>query len=111
MPIARNPCVYILASKPRGMPYIGVTSDLVKRIWQHREGNSGGFASRYEAHLLFRYELFGDMEQAILREKQLKNWQRQWKINLIERDNPHWDDMAAGLGFEQLASPGTRDGS
>ena len=107
----RQPCVYILASQVRGTLYIGVTSDLVKRLWQHREGMIDGFTAKYEVHRLVYYELLGDMEQAILREKQLKNWHRQWKINLIERDNPHWYDLAVGLGFEPLASPGTRDGS
>ncbi len=69
MPIERNPCVYILASQPRGTLYIGVTSDLEKRLWQHREGITGGFTSRYRVNRLVRYELFGDMEGAILREK------------------------------------------
>ena len=111
MPIERKPCVYILASQPRGTLYIGVTSDLEKRIWQHREGVTGGFATRYRVHRLVRFEMLGDMEQAILREKQLKRWHRQWKINLIERDNPHWDDLAVGLGFEPLVSRSTKDGS
>ncbi|UYH54834.1 GIY-YIG nuclease family protein [Qipengyuania sp. SS22] len=111
MPIDREPCVYILASQPRGTLYVGVTSDLAKRLWQHREGITGGFVARYKVHRLVRFEMFGDMEQAILREKQLKNWHRQWKLNLIERDNPHWADLAVGLGFDPLAPHGSHDGS
>ena len=103
MSIERIPCVYILASQPRGTLYIGVTSDLMKRLWQHRSGETGGFTSRYGVHRLVRYEVFGNMEKAILREKQLKRWHRQWKINLIEEDNPDWQDLAIGLGFEPLA--------
>lgn len=98
----RQPCVYILANKPHGTIYIGVTSDLVARIWQHRNGALDGFTSRYKVHRLVRYELFGDMEAAIVREKQLKRWHRQWKINLIESDNPDWHDLAVGLGLEPL---------
>ncbi|KWV95125.1 GIY-YIG nuclease family protein [Erythrobacter sp. AP23] len=111
MSFERNPCVYILASQPRGTLYIGVTSDLEKRLWQHREGITGGFTARYKVHRLVRFEMFGDMEGAILREKQLKRWHRQWKINLIEQDNPHWDDLAVGLGFDRLASHRRTDGS
>ena len=111
MPIERDPCVYILASGHHGTLYIGVTSNLMQRLYQHREGVTGGFTARYEVHRLVRYEMFGDMERAILREKQLKNWRRQWKINLIERDNPHWADLAVGLGFEPLAPRERRNGS
>ena len=106
----RQPCVYILASKPRGTLYIGVTSDLIKRLYQHREGITGGFTSEYQDHQLVRYEMFGDMEQAILREKQLKRWHRQWKIGLIESENPDWHDLAVGLGFDPLAPSGWHDG-
>ncbi len=111
MPFEREPCVYILASKPRGTLYIGVTSDLAKRLWQHREGVTGGFVARYKVHRLVRFEMFGDMEAAILREKQLKRWRRQWKINLVERDNPHWVDLAIDLGCDPLASSRAKDGS
>ena len=104
MPFERDPCVYILASGHHGTLYIGVTSDLMQRLYQHREGVTGGFASRYKVYRLVRYEMFGDMEGAILREKQLKRWHRQWKINLIESENPHWADLAEGLGFKPLAS-------
>ncbi len=111
MPIERAPCVYILTSQPRGTLYIGVTSDLMQRLYQHREGLTGGFTARYKVHRLVRFEMFGDMEQAILREKQLKRWHRQWKINLIEGDNPHWIDLAIELGFEPLASDEPKNGS
>jgi putative endonuclease len=85
-----------------GERYIGVTSDLPGQIWQHREGIPSGFPARYAVYRLVYIEHFGDMELAIQREKQLKRWHRQWKINLIERDNPQWDDLAVGMGFERL---------
>jgi putative endonuclease len=111
MPIERQPCVYILASQPRGTLYIGVTSNLAARLWQHRSKASPGFTSEYDVRMLVRFEQFGDMERAIGREKQLKHWHRQWKINLIEADNPHWVDLAVGLGLPPL-TPGLRmDGS
>ena len=100
--IQRAPCLYILASQPRGTLYIGVTSDLMGRLWQHRSGALPGFTRRYKIHRLVRFEMFGDMELAIAREKQLKNWHRQWKINLIEESNPHWEDLAVGLGLPSL---------
>lgn len=99
----RNPCVYILASRHLGTLYIGVTSDLMKRLWQHREHATGGFTARYCVHRLVHFEMFGDMERAIMREKQLKNWRRQWKINLINGANPEWRDLAIALGFAPLA--------
>ena len=111
MPFERNPCVYILASGHYGTLYIGVTSDLMQRLWQHREGVTGGFTSRHKVHRLVHFEMFGDMENAILREKQLKNWHRQGKINLINAENPEWRDLAVGLGFEPLAPRVGRDGS
>ncbi|MEP2235819.1 MAG: GIY-YIG nuclease family protein [Alteripontixanthobacter sp.] len=111
MPFERSPCVYILASQPRGTLYIGVTSDVMKRLYEHREGITGGFTSRYGVRRLVRYEMFGDMEGAILREKQLKNWHRPWKINLIESENPDWHDLAIGLGFGPLPPRGRYDGS
>ena len=98
----RDPFVYILATAFRGTTYIGVTSDLMRRIWEHRNGIRSHFPGRYEVFRLVYCEPFGDMEHAIRREKQLKNWHRQWKINLIERDNPHWLDLAIDLGFERL---------
>ncbi len=110
MSFERNPCVYILASGHYGTLYIGVTSHLMKRLWVHREGVTGGFAGRYNAHRLLRFEMFGDMENAIAREKQLKRWHRPWKINLIESENPDWHDLAIGLGFQPLAPRGRKNG-
>jgi putative endonuclease len=98
----RQPCVYILASDRNGTIYIGVTSDLLKRLYQHRSETLDGFTSRYDVAKLVRYEQFEDMSTAIAREKQLKRWHRAWKINLIESDNPDWHDLAIGLGFEPL---------
>ena len=101
----REPCVYILASKPYGTLYIGVTSDLVARLWQHRNSEVGGFTSRYRVFLLVRFEQFATMHEAISREKQLKRWHRQWKINLIESENPRWEDLASAIGLPSLLSP------
>ncbi|RDS76360.1 GIY-YIG nuclease family protein [Alteriqipengyuania lutimaris] len=100
MPTEKQPCVYLLANKPFGTIYIGVTSDLVARLWQHREGAVEGFSKRYAVHRLVHFELFDTMESAIKREKQLKNWHRDWKLNLITRENPDWRDLAVGLGFD-----------
>jgi putative endonuclease len=85
--------VYILASRIGGTLYIGVTSDLVGRIHQHRTKAAKGFTSRYGVSLLVYFEIFGDVEAAILREKQLKKWNRAWKIRLIEERNPNWSDL------------------
>ena len=109
--MAREPCVYILASKRHGTIYIGVTSDLMGRLYQHRTGITPGFASKYSVYRLVHFEMFGDMERAIAREKQLKNWHRQWKINLINAENPEWRDLAVGLGFEPIAPRGRKNGS
>jgi putative endonuclease len=111
MPIERNPCVYILASAHYGTLYIGVTSDLMGRLWQHRNNALPGFTSKYGVHRLVHFEMFGDMAHAIGREKQLKNWRRQWKINLINEHNPEWRDLAVGLGFEPMAPRKPRNGS
>ena len=107
----RQPCVYILASKVYGTLYVGGTSNLVGRLWQHRNAATPGFSSRYSVYRLVHYELFGEMEPAILREKQLKNWHRPWKINLINEGNPQWADLAVGLGLPPLAPALGRDGS
>jgi putative endonuclease len=93
---------YILASRFRGTLYTGVTSDLIRRIWEHRSGIRSRFPSRYAVYRLVWWEAFGDVELAILREKQIKRWHRQWKVNLIEATNPHWEDLAVALGFEKL---------
>ncbi|SQH76717.1 GIY-YIG catalytic domain protein [Shewanella benthica] len=88
-----QPCVYILASKKNGTLYVGVTSDLIKRIWEHREHLVTGFTDRYHVTQLVYYELTDCMYSAISREKKLKKWRRQWKINLIENQNPQWRDL------------------
>ncbi len=106
----KQPCVYLLASQRLGTLYIGVTSNLVARLWQHRNGTVAGFTSRYGVFLLVRYELFADMPTAIAREKQLKRWHRPWKINLIESDNPEWSDLAPALGLEPVVKRARRDG-
>jgi putative endonuclease len=100
----KQPCVYILASRRYGTLYIGVTSDLIARLYQHRTGTTQGFASRCAVYRLVRFEQFGDMVAAITREKQLKRWHRQWKINLIESDNPDWHDLAPALGLPPISS-------
>ena len=82
------PCVYLLASKRNGTLYVGVTSDLVKRVWEHKDDLVEGFTSKYSVHLLVYYEMHEDMLGAITREKQIKKWNRSWKLKLIERDNP-----------------------
>ena len=107
----RNPCVYLLANRHYGAIYIGVTSNLLQRLVQHREGLLPGFTTRYKVHRLVHFEMFGEMEPAILREKQLKNWHRQWKINLINAENPEWKDLAVGLGLPPLARGKPRNGS
>ena len=89
----RTPCVYILASKPNGTLYIGVTSDLIQRVWQHKNDFVEGFTKRYGVHSLVWHEVHGSMESAITREKALKKWRRAWKIELIEEDNPKWLDL------------------
>ena len=89
----RQPAVYIMASGRNGTLYVGVTSDLPKRAWQHREGLGDGFTSRYGCKLLVWFELHGDMERAILREKQIKAGSRQKKLSLIETLNPEWRDL------------------
>ncbi|BDP31578.1 GIY-YIG nuclease family protein [Vibrio vulnificus] len=91
------PCVYILASQPYGTLYIGVTGDLIKRIWQHKNGESDGFTKKYRVVHLVYFEQFEAMSDAILREKQLKKWNRKWKIQLIESTNPHWLDLYKNL--------------
>ncbi|WAC64209.1 GIY-YIG nuclease family protein [Pseudoxanthomonas sp. SL93] len=89
----RIPCVYILASKRNGTLYIGVTSDLPSRIWQHKNDQVVGFTQRYHVHMLIWYEVHPTMESAISREKALKEWKRAWKIKLIEDRNPYWRDL------------------
>ena len=82
-----------MASKRNGTLYIGVTSDLIKRIWEHKSDFVESFTKQYQVHDLVWYELHENMESAITREKQLKEWKRQWKIDLIEKSNPYWSDL------------------
>ena len=89
----RIPCVYLLASGQNGTLYLGVTGDLVKRVWQHRGKFVDGFSSRYDTSRLVWFETHPTMEAAILREKQLKKWKRSWKLELIEGENPMWRDL------------------
>jgi putative endonuclease len=95
---AFQPCTYILASHRGGTLYIGVTSNLLQRMWQHRNGATEGFAGRHRIYRLVYFEFFGTMALAIAREKQLKNWHRAWKINVIEAANPEWRDLAFDIG-------------
>jgi len=92
-----QPCVYVLASGRNGTLYIGVTSDLPKRVWEHREGLVEGFSRQYDVKRLVYYELHETMEAAITREKQLKKWKRAWKLRLIEAENPEWKDLFDAL--------------
>jgi putative endonuclease len=87
------PAVYMLASRRNGTLYIGVTSDLPGRIWEHREAKGSAFTSKYGVFTLVWFEMHATMDAAIAREKQLKNWRRAWKIALIEQDNPSWRDL------------------
>ncbi len=89
--------VYILASRKHGTLYIGVTSNLVQRVWQHKHNEVEGFTSKYSVHHLVYYEMTESIRTAIEREKQLKKWNRKWKVNLIESMNPNWRDLFEGL--------------
>jgi putative endonuclease len=96
------PTVYIMASARNGTLYIGVTSSLPQRIAQHREGTFGGFTAKYAVKRLVWFEAHSTMEHAIVREKQLKKWNRAWKLELIEKANPAWRDLAEDFAFEPL---------
>ena len=85
--------VYILATKERGTLYVGVTNDLMRRVYEHKEGLAKGFSKRHGVKHLVYFETNESIEAAILQEKRLKRWRRDWKIELIERDNPHWVDL------------------
>lgn len=89
----KQPAVYVLASGRNGTLYIGVTSDLVKRIWEHKNNLVEGFTKRYNVHHLVWYELHDNMNSAIEREKRMKEWKRDWKLRLIENFNPGWKDL------------------
>jgi len=89
--------VYILANKKNGTLYIGITSDISRRIWEHKEGLADGFTKKYDVKLLVHIEQTGDIRAAIEREKQLKKWNRKWKMRLIEESNPEWKDLSEEL--------------
>ncbi len=91
--MSKQPCVYLLASKRNGTLYVGVTSDLIKRVWEHKNHVVDGFTKQYDVTLLVWYEVHEVMESAIQREKAIKEWQRAWKIKLIEQANPSWGDL------------------
>ena len=93
-------CVYILASKLGGTLYIGVTNNLVRRVYEHRTDAAPGFTKKYQVHNLVYFEQFPEVEHAIRREKRLKKWSRAWKIQLIEKTNPNWEDL-----FPSIARP------
>ena len=89
--------VYIMASQRNGTLYVGVTSDLPGRVGQHKEGTADGFTRRYGCKMLVWFEQYGEIESAIRREKQMKEWKRLWKLRVIEEMNPDWDDLYASL--------------
>lgn len=89
--------VYILASKKNGTLYIGVTSDLIKRVFEHKNDLAEGFTKKYGVHQLVYFEQTSDVNSAITREKQMKKWRREWKIELIEEKNPEWKDLFLNL--------------
>ena len=110
----RLPCVYLLATSFHGTLYTGVSSNLVQRIAQHREGTTKGHTARYGIKRIVWFEIHERMETAIRREKSIKRWLRQWKIALVEKDNPTWQDLAEDWGFDSLikkkVDPGSRPG-
>ncbi|MCW4116057.1 GIY-YIG nuclease family protein [Aurantimonas sp. MSK8Z-1] len=91
--------VYIMASQKNGTLYVGVTSDLSRRVWEHKEGLTGGFTSRYGCRRLVWYEEHFDIRDAISREKSIKRWPRRWKFDLIESINPGWNELYRGMGW------------
>jgi len=97
--LGKNYYVYLLASSRYGTLYTSVTSDLIKRAWQHREALGEGFAKRYDVKQLVWYEVHGDVQAALTRKKQIKKWNRAWKIELIQEKNPQWRDL-----YEDIAT-------
>lgn len=91
--MTKTPCVYIMASKRNGTTYVGVTSNIIQRVWQHKNNLVEGFSRRHNKHILVWYEIHENMESAITREKRLKRWRRDWKVRLIEEANPGWRDL------------------
>ena len=104
----RHPCVYLLARASHSTLYTGVTSDLVARIYQHRAETFGGFTARWGIKRLVWFATHSNMESAIRREKSIKRWSRQWKYDLIAKNNPTWRDLAEDFGFERLPLAGER---
>jgi putative endonuclease len=98
----KTPVVYIVANRRNGTIYTGVTSDLLGRIYQHRNKTFKGFTADHDVHRLVWFEVHAEMESAIVREKRIKEWKRAWKLELIEEDNPQWRDLAEDFGFEAL---------
>ena len=99
--------VYMLASKPQGTLYVGVTNDLVRRVAEHKQGEIPCFTKRYGVNALVYWEMFEDYEAAILREKKLKRWRRDWKRALIEESNPHWADLFGSIAPGFTVGPGS----
>lgn len=93
----KQPAVYMLASKRNGTLYIGVTSNLIRRVWEHKNDLADGFTKKYQVHQLVWYELHETMDSAISREKAMKNWKRAWKVSRIETVNPDWQDLYPGI--------------
>lgn len=93
----KQPAVYMLASKRNGTLYIGVTSNLIRRVWEHKNDLVDGFTKKYQVHQLVWYELHETMDSAISREKAMKNWKRAWKVSRIETVNPDWQDLYPGI--------------
>lgn len=112
----RQPVVYIMASGRNGTLYTGVTSDIVKRVWEHKNDLVPGFTKRYGVHALVWLELHATMESAIQREKRIKEWKRQWKVALIEKNNQAWRDLYTSItgmdsGLRRNDEPSKRDDS
>jgi putative endonuclease len=95
--VERTYWVYILASRRNGTLYVGVTSDLAQRVWLHKCGEGSAFTRQYRVHTLVHAEAFGDVNEAIAREKAIKKWRRAWKLELIEKANAEWRDLSAEL--------------
>jgi len=93
----KQPCVYMLANRKHGVIYIGVSSNLIKRVWQHKNNVVKSFTQKYHVHDLVWHEVHQEMASAISREKKLKKWRRDWKIQLIEKTNPDWLDLYPDL--------------
>jgi putative endonuclease len=104
----KNYYVYIMASKRNGTIYIGMTNDIQRRVFEHKQGLVEGFTKEYHVHVLVHLEWFGDVRDAIRREKQLKKWNRQWKLELIEKENPEWIDLSTnGYKLPAAVGPGS----